>query len=187
MKEYKPKKVSKTYLRNAALYYLSRFSSTEAHLEKILINKVRKRSQENTVSEEQRRWIAEVIADCARDGLVDDQSYANAKARSLHRKGWSIWRITAALRQKGVDEQKGLTAIEGLESINPDLEAAIIFARKRRLGPFSKNKSENTGPSALGQKAFAAFSRAGFAYDIAKKILRAANEDELFEMLEDDF
>ena len=51
-----------------------------------------------------------------------------------------------------------------------NIKAAIIFARKKSIGPFYK-KPIGSSHEKLFNKWFSSFARAGFNYDISKKVL----------------
>ena len=57
-----------------------------------------------------------------------------------------------------------------------ELAAACTWARKRRLGPWSREPV--TDPD-LRRKQLARFGRAGFNYGTAKRVLEASDPDEL--------
>ncbi len=66
------------------------------------------------------------------------------------------------------------------DEANPDLAAAFTLARRRRLGPFRLAAREENR-----QRDMAVLGRAGFSFEIARKIVEAddvaALEDELAE------
>ena len=64
-----------------------------------------------------------------------------------------------------------------LEDLSPDLEleTAIAFARRRRLGPFAREAAGGKP----AEKALAAFARAGFSSSVARRVLGARTAAEL--------
>ena len=169
------KTVSPDYLERAAFYYLSRYASSAGNLRRVLKNKVRRRSGAGLEPPpEAGRWISEVVAKCLRLGLVDDRSYGTAKIRSMLRSGKSLRRIRAYLMSKAIDGE----LIDQLiaERAGPDgaveFGAAMIFAKRRRLGPFGRPREDSDEAArARREKALGAFSRAGFPFPVAKLIL----------------
>lgn len=98
-------------------------------------------------------------------GLLDDASWAAARAATLRRRGGSSRGVRAALVRKGVPT-------ELVESVAPvsgeaDLEAARRYARAHRLGPW------RTGPADDGarRRELARLGRRGFSYEVAKRVL----------------
>src|SRR5579871_6293648 len=81
-----PKPITPTYLENAALYYLERFSSSSAHLKRVLMRKVmRAEAAGNGERAEGERLVDALIARYVAAGLVDDKAYARQRAASLRR------------------------------------------------------------------------------------------------------
>ena len=54
-----------------------------------------------------------------------------------------------------------------------ELEAAIAFARRRRLGPFAPAGDAMTPRD----KALAAFARAGFTLEVSRRVLQTPAEE----------
>lgn len=124
--------------------------------------------------QEAKRAAAEaVVARLAAAGAVDDAAFAAARARRLARAGRSAPAIAAHLAAKGA----GAAADEAIGSALPDpdaqLAAALIAARKRRIGPFGPPDA----PPEARQKALAALARAGFSRAVAEAAL-ALDADE---------
>lgn len=101
--------------------------------------------------------------------LIDDQAYARSRAKSLSRAGRSRRAIAAHLAAKGVDAE---TAREALpESADVELDAAITFAKKRRIGPYARDP---VGAQDYGarQREVAVMARAGFGWSTCERALR---------------
>jgi len=178
-------KPTPTRLANAALFYLSRYAASEASLRRVLNNKIRRASMMDKDfsddKEAQKKLFEEIeiiIAKHKKTGAINDKSYAEMKVASLRRSGKSARYITQSLRQKGVDSDLIERALVPEEDENPqDVEraAAVKLARRRRLGPFRK-AGVGDDPK-LRTKEFAALVRAGFSFDVAKKVLGAEPEE----------
>lgn len=175
----KPAVLSEDGLRQAAFRYLQRFAATEASLVRVLEGKIKRALGPDADREELAQWAAVargVAQSCLELGLVDDQSYARARARRLLRQGKPVQRIGGMLAEKGVGAADVDQAIEALaEECGPalDLRAAIAYARRRRLGPYARVQTDDPE---LRRKALAAFGRAGFSYNLAVQVLDAADE-----------
>lgn len=175
----KPTAPTEDGLRQAAYRYLQRFAATEASLVRVLETKIKRALGPDADREELAQWAEaarRVAQSCLRLGLVDDESYARARARRLHLQGKPVQRIGGMLAEKGVGAEDADRAIEALaEECGPalDLRAAIVYARRRRLGPFAR---EATDDPDLRRKALAAFARAGFSYGLAVQVLDAADQ-----------
>ena len=181
-----PRQTTAQYLENSALYHMERFSSSAANLRKIMMAKVERSARSyDTDREEGAVQVEDIIARFLRSGLLDDEIYAITKARSLHRRGASSRAIHAKLVAKGVDRstiQKALVALEG-EDPDPEFTAAITFARKRRIGPFRRGPRSGTAAEdykpedqKVREKELASMGRAGFCFDMARRIVDAEGE-----------
>jgi regulatory protein len=164
-------------LRNAALGYLARYAATEAGLRRILTNRIEKwRSQQTEIDADiastLRRCIEDVIADVTQAGLVNDQTFAEMKGVSLRREGRSSRSARAKLVAKGVPFALAHAALP--DDPDADLAAAVITARRRRLGPF--RNPERSGPTDKA-RALATLIRAGFSMQIAQRALAMAIEE----------
>lgn len=175
-----PRKVTPSYLENAALAYLQRFASSTENLRRVLMRKViRSARHHGTDADEGARLVEALIARYVRAGLLDDRLYAETKTRSLQRRGASGRMIRVTLRAKGLDADLVEAAVadrtegEG----DPDLAAAVNLARRRRLGPWrpSSQRAERR------DRDLAALARAGFPFEVARIVVDAENVEALEE------
>ncbi len=173
-----PRKVSETSLRNAALYYMQRFSSSAENLRAVLMRRVHRSAHYHGTDPEQgAAWIAGIIQRFQEAGLLDDRAYAETKVRSLRERGNSDKSIRYKLLSKGVSRHLVEGALVEVFEKDGSVEetAALAFARKRRLGPFAPGEAR----SALRNRHLAAMARAGFSYDLALRIIDADADDPL--------
>ena len=178
-----PRKATPKSLENAALYYLQRFSSSSENLRRVLMRRVQRSAHHHdTDPEEGVEVIADLIKRYNEVGLLDDAQFAKARAESLNRRGLSARAIRAKLAEKGVAADLITETLEKLtdEVQNPELTAAVTFARKRRIGPFR----EADDRTELREKDLAALARAGFNYDMAQKVIEADTIEELEDEIE---
>jgi regulatory protein len=165
-------------LEKAALAYLERFDSSAENLRRVLARRVERAARRDAADREQgRAWIADVVAKAVKLGLVDDRRYAEARTMTLRRAGRSGRAIRLGLASKGVaaDDIDGAMAQLGDDPETSELAAAITFARRKRLGPYRLEAQR----SAMRERDFAAMSRAGFGYDLVKRVLLASSVDAL--------
>lgn len=158
-------------LERAALHYLERFASSAENLRRVLMRRVERSARiHGTDREAGARAVDDILARFARAGLLDDAGYAAMRARSLFRRGASLRAIRYRLGLKGVAEVHVEAALEALrdEVAEPDLAAAIAYARRRRLGPWRTGDRE-----AFRDRDLAALGRQGFGYGVARKVLDA--------------
>ncbi|MEL0019315.1 MAG: RecX family transcriptional regulator [Rickettsiales bacterium] len=118
--------------------------------------------------------IAQIIERFQAVGYIDDQGYAVMYAGSLFRRGSSLRAIRYKLVQKGVPEDTIETALAGLaESVaDPDRQAAVAYARRRRIGPWRQERREEARDRDL-----AALGRQGFSYGIARWVVDAESPE----------
>lgn len=173
----KKKKVSAGYLERAALHYLGRFSSSEKNLKDVLFRKIRRRNEDNAApSEEQKQWVDDVIAKCCQYGYVDDTRYAKQRAESMLARGKPARMISMELARKGIAEdirKSALKELSGDDQTDIDHKAAAAYVRRRRFGPFRRPDA----PEGKAEKELAAMARAGFAYDLSRKMLELKIEE----------
>jgi regulatory protein len=163
-----------------ALFYLQRFAASAETLRRVLRRRVERSVRLHGTDRAEGNAMADaVVARMAAAGLVDDRAFAHARAGRLHGRGASARLIAAHLQARGIaaalvdDALAGLDEAAGGEE-NRALQAAISFARRRRLGPFRPPAQR----AAMRQKDLAALARAGFSYAIAKRLLDGKTPEE---------
>ncbi len=162
------KKITARRLERVALAYLQKYAAPAAGVRRVLQRRVSKaaRVHETDVAAAH-EWIEDVINRLMRSGLVDDAAYADGRVRSLYRQGRSRRYITGYLHAKGVDRSLIDAALAALPVEDTDLRAALRFAKRRRLGPFAVPERSDR------DRSLAALGRAGFSYDVARRIAEA--------------
>ena len=177
--------ITAKYLQNAAAFYLERYPSTAEGLRRVLNRRVRKAEMlEAPVMDNVKQAIEAIVAKFVAAGVVDDKAFAQTKARALHRRGTSTRLTRRKLELAGVDGDTLDQAIAGLdEELHTDparreWRAAAALARRRRLGPFRPTKDRKDTRA----RDLAAMARAGFDYDVAKKVIDAPTADALDEV-----
>ncbi|MDH5748460.1 MAG: RecX family transcriptional regulator [Rhodospirillales bacterium] len=186
-----PKKATASFLENSALHYLERFATSAANLRRVLMRKVERSAYyHGTDPEEGAVMVDRLIARFEQSALLDDATYAAARAKSLHRRGTSARAIRAKLMQKGVGPDFIDQALSSLAAeddpnaeITAELTAAATLARRRRLGPW---RTPEDRPGAH-EKDLAALARAGFSFDVARKVIEAPSPAALEEETDGQF
>ena len=172
-----PKKISKTYLENAALYYLQRYATSAENLRRILMRKVKRSCAFHQVPvDDFAPLVDELVKRYINVGLVDDRSFAQAKVTSLRRQGHSGRSIIARLQVKGLSTAQIEAAMKNVDDEHEDAEisAARAYVRRKKLGSYRKRPI--TDPKDL-QKEMASMGRAGFSYEVARRALAFSGED----------
>jgi regulatory protein len=166
-------------LHDAALAYLARYAASEAGLHRVLERRVdrwKRLAQQSGIDAEAiaaqsaaaRNAVREVVARLVAAGAVNDVAYAESRARSLVRAGRSRRAISAYLTAKGVDPETTATAV--LDPGENELAAALVLARKRRIGPFRQGQP----PDEAGRRReLGVLARAGFSRSVAQQALEA--------------
>lgn len=173
-----PKPLTAASLDNAALYYLGRFASSSGNLRRVLMRKVARSTRQGDEADAAAgvRMVDALIARYLASGLLDDRAYAAQAATSLARRGASRYAIAGKLAQKRVEAELVAEAVATLdEGGASELAAACALVRRRRLGPY-----RDPGKRAeWRQKDMASLARAGFALDLARRVLKAADVEAL--------
>jgi regulatory protein len=165
-------------LERAAHAYLARYSAPAGHLRRILLARVARSARfHGTDAEAGAAVVASLVARLSAQGLVDDAAYAHAAARRLMGRGLARRAIHARLRAKGVgaDEADDALAALAQEAADPDLAAALAFARRRRLGPF-RPAAERANRRL---RDLAAMARRGFEPSVARRVIDTRTPDGL--------
>ena len=171
-----PRKISAQYLENAALFYLQRYASSAANLRRVLLRKINRSCKFHDVPAAPFTPLVDgLLTRYIAVGLLNDESYARAKAQTLRRAGKSRQAIHAKLAIKGLSTAQIEDAlhIADEESDNAELTAAQRHAKKKRIGIYRTDGL--TQDPALKQKELAVLARAGFSYEIARKALYEEN------------
>lgn len=172
-------------LREAALAHLARFATTEQGLRQMLDRRLRRwgvRASHAGLPNEDiesavaalRPAIDGIVASMTDLGAVNDAGFARSRATSLTRTGRSRRAVEAHLANKGVDQETVRDALNDSLGERSDssareaeLAAALVLARKRRLGPFQRPDREDDDPL----KTLGVFARNGFSRDVAQSVL----------------
>lgn len=156
------KKISESYLRNSGLYYLQRHPTSVSHFLTVMGRKMQrslKAHPDQNMAPFEAYLREKLVPDFIQAGFLNDALYARALTGSLQRKGLPKRVITMRLANKGVEADEETLAEQD------DFSAALLFAKRKRLGPFAKVGREP-------QKDLAALARAGFSYEVAMRVLK---------------
>lgn len=154
-----PRPLDAEMLRQLALNHVARYATTRAKLRSYLARKLRERGWQGDGAPS----VEAIVERMAALGYVDDRAFAETRAAGLARRGYGPRRIADALRMAGIDEADGEAAREAAGAAAWD--AALAFARRRRIGPFA---TDSLMPGPARDKALAALIRAGHAFEIAR-------------------
>ena len=165
-------------LEAQALDYLARFASSAANLRRVLKDKVERSARlHGTNREAGLAAVDRLVERLTAAGVVDDRRFAEGRAQSLLRRGASRRMIAGKLAEKGVGDAEIAAALAGLTDLTPDpeLAAAVAYAKRRRLGPFRPPDSR----AAHRDRDLAALGRAGFSLGLARRVVEAEDAEAL--------
>jgi len=163
-------------LEKAALAYLQRFATSKANFRQVMMRRVTRSARlHGTDPEEGAEWVDALIDRYESAGLLDDKSFAEARVQTLRARGGSARAIRAKLAAKGVPAPLVERALAAAAKDGPggggdaDLAAAMAYARRRRLGPWRAAEAR----AERRERDLAALARAGFGYDLARRVIDA--------------
>ena len=146
-----------------AVDYLSKYDSSKNNLVNVLKRKILKLNVTNFEKKKLIDIIESIILKLEKNKFIDDDRYSSTKILSLSNSGRSKNFIFNYLIKKGVSKSQIQNNLNLMKQDNDDweLQSAKIFVKKKKL--LEKNESY--------EKKLAKMARAGFSYDICKKIL----------------
>lgn len=158
-------------LHEVALNHLARYASTRAGLCRVLNRRidrwvaVQPEPPPGADVAVARTTVGLIVERLAAAGAVNDEAFAEARARRLVRSGHSARAVASHLAARGIDAETRRAAA----AIDPEQElaAAVKLAARRRIGPFrGAPPGEGTGRREQG-----ILARAGFSQDVARRAL----------------
>jgi len=177
--------LDETSLRDLALSYVARFSTTAAKLEGYLARKIRERgvAEVGAGDPDGRVLDLDVVGLVTRLielGYIDDDAYARGRSRDLTARGYGKRRVEQALWAAGVEEQ---TRADNTPSEAASRRAAMLLAKKRGFGLYTRHTRDLRDDSDEARKAkekqIAAMLRAGHLFEHVRFILEASETSEI--------
>ena len=122
-----------------------------------------------TKSKEVTLIIDEIILNLEKNRVLNDEMYANSKARMFLRRGYSLNKINQSLRSKGIDTKFIKQSIEKIkeEKIEPDFVSALKLCKRRRIGPLRPHDNRDL----FYKKDMGILARGGFSFELSKRVL----------------
>ena len=163
------------WLERAALHYLERYSASTEMLRRTLARRVQKRARARGEDPETfADLVTATVARAVSAGLVNDTRFADMRLATLRRRGTSSRGVSAKLAAKGVPREvveaamrAERDALDDGEAQTIDEQAARAYAKRRRLGAHRRPEQR----AAHRDRDLAALARAGFAYDLARRVV----------------
>jgi len=169
IKNKKDLKTTVDEIRNWSFSYLEKYSASKQQLKTYLLKKILKKSHKLTNKKEAYNLIDVVISSLEKQKFVSDKYYSDYKSKIFLKRGYSLNKIRYNLISKGIDEKYIKDSISKIKDneTDPDFFSAIKICKKRRIGPC---REESNRPLFF-KKDISILARAGFSYDISKKVL----------------
>ena len=146
-----------------AVDYLSKYDSSKNNLLKVLKRKIFRLTVTGIEKNKLINSLQNIIEKLEKNNLINDERYTLSKILSLSRSAKSKNFIIKYLINKGISKVEIQNSLNNFKNNNDNWEynSAQLFARKKKL-----LDSKDSYQKKLGKMA-----RAGFSYDICKKIL----------------
>lgn len=169
-----PAPLTEETLRERALAHLARYAATEAGLARVLARGVDRWARRAVAAGGEAEAVAAqaalvqaavpaVVRKLVAAGAVSDADFAAGRVRTLLRGGRSRRAVAAHLAAKGVGAETARAALDAGEI--DELSAALVLARRRRIGPFREADADR-------RRELAVLARAGFSQDVARRALQ---------------
>ena len=143
--------------------YLSKFDTSKKNLKDVLKRKIFKLKNNSSEKKILFNSIEGIINKLEINNFINDNRYLLSKINYLSQSGKSIKYISNYLLKKGIDKQdieNGINKFNN-DNLNWEIKSAQIFAEKKKL----------LDSDEIYEKKLAKMARAGFSYEICKKIL----------------
>jgi len=126
---------------------------------------------EGTSRDDLEAAVQQLVERYERSGILNDSRFAEASIRSLRQRGLGERAILHRLSAKGLEAATVREALQRVDADQgePELEAALRFVRRKRLGPH-RTKAATANDQ---RKDLQALARAGFSYEVAQRALAA--------------
>lgn len=146
-KKWIPPAMTEGYLEQVTIEYLQQYMPSAEQLRRVLLKKLHKNWQMRgdlvTMEEKHEGMdiVEKVLQSQMEQGRVQDDKVAQIWTEHLQHRGSSRLQITQKLRQKGISAEIIEQSIQSLadEDELHELASAIQYAKRRRLGPFSRS------------------------------------------------
>ncbi len=167
-------------LRDLAYSYIEKYNPSKQQTKTYLLKKYLKKYQGSKAKKEISEIIDNIVANLEKSHFLNDSLYSDSKAKMLFRRGYSLNKIGHSLRSKGIEQKNIEISLEKIknEKTDPDFVSAMKICKKRRIGPVRPQGNREL----FFKKDIGILARAGFSYEISKKIL-SMSEKEFYQLL----
>ena len=158
-----------TNLKDLAYSYLEKYSPSKQQLKVYLLKKYLTKIKGTKSKKEVTSIIDQIISNLEKNKFLNDEMYADSKARMFLRRGYSLNKINQSLRNKGIQDEyvkKSINKIKENE-IEPDFVSALKLCKRRRIGPLRPESNREL----FYKKDMGILARGGFSFDLSKRVL----------------
>ena len=170
-------------LRDLAYSYIEKYSPSKQQTKTYLLKKYLKKFQGSRQKKEVSEIINNIVSNLEKSHFLNDSFYSDSKARMFFRRGYSLNKIGHSLRSKGIEQKNIKLSLEKIrkEKSDPDFVSAMKICKKRRIGPIRPEANREL----FYKKDMGILARAGFSYEISKKILSMTQKEfnQLFKLI----
>ena len=164
-----------TALKDMAYSYIEKYSPSKQQLKVYLLKKYLTKIKGTKSKKEISELIDNVLVSLEQNKFLNDELYSDSKSRTLLRRGYSLNKINQSLRMKGIDQKFIKQSIEKIKNkeIEPDFVSALKLCKRRRIGAIRPNANREL----FYKKDMGILARAGFDYDLSKRVLNLEQEE----------
>ena len=158
-----------TNLKDLAYSYLEKYSPSKQQLKIYLLKKYLTKIKGTKSKKEVSAIIDEIVKNLEQNKIVNDELYADSKARMFLRRGYSLNKIHQSLVNKGIDSKYIKQSIDKIkdDKIEPDFVSALKLCKRRRIGPLRPEANREL----YYKKDMGILARGGFSFDLSKRVL----------------
>ena len=158
-----------TNLKDLAYSYLEKYSPSKQQLKVYLLKKYLTKIKGTKSKKEVTSIIDQIISNLEKNKFLNDEMYADSKARMFLRRGYSLNKINQSLRNKGIQDEYVKKSIDKIKEneIEPDFVSALKLCKRRRIGPIRPESNREL----FYKKDMGILARGGFSFDLSKRVL----------------
>ena len=164
-----------TNLKDLAYSYLEKYNPSKQQLKVYLLKKYLTKIKGSKSKKEVSSIIDEIIFNLEKNKFINDEMYADSKARMFLKRGYSLNKINQSLRNKGIKDEHVKKSIEKIkeDKIEPDFVSALKLCKRRRIGPLRPDSNREL----FYKKDMGILARGGFSFDLSKRVLDLEAEE----------
>ena len=148
---------------------MEKYSPSKQQLKVYLLKKYLTKIKGTKSKKEVTSIIDQIISNLEKNKFLNDEMYADSKARMFLRRGYSLNKINQSLRNKGIQDEYVKKSIDKIKEneIEPDFVSALKLCKRRRIGPLRPESNREL----FYKKDMGILARGGFSFDLSKRVL----------------